>query len=130
MTCLDKIYGNAVYLVMPRTLITVVEMPAYLRDAERLLSEEERTTAVDLLAADPQAGDLIPGGGGIRKLRLAFGGRGKRGGARVIYYHHSDRLPVFLLALFAKNERADMPRAEVSELARMAKTLAKSYGGR
>jgi hypothetical protein len=48
----------------------------------------------------------------------------------VIYYHHSDRLPVFLLALFAKNERADMPRAEVSELARMAKTLAKSDGGR
>jgi hypothetical protein len=55
---------------VPRTLITVVEMPADLRDAERLLSEEERTTAVDFLAADPQAGDLIPGGGGIRKLRL------------------------------------------------------------
>ena len=91
---------------------------------------EIATAAVDLLAANPQAGELIPGGGGIPKLRLAFGGRGKRGGARVIYYHHSDRLPVFLLALFAKNERADMPRSEVSELARMAKTLAKSYGGR
>jgi hypothetical protein len=117
-------------LSVPRALISVVEMPAYLRDAVRVLSEEERAAAVDLVAANPQAGDLIPGGGGIRKVRLGFGGRGKRGGARVIYYHHSDRIPVFLLALFAKNERADLTRAETSELARIVKTLAKTYGVR
>jgi hypothetical protein len=64
---------------------TVVETPSYLADAERLFSPEERTAIVDRLAADPTCGVVIPGSGGIRKVRFGFGARGKSGGARVIY---------------------------------------------
>lgn len=84
---------------------------------------------VDLIAANPLAGDLIPEGGGIRKLRMPLQGRGKRGGARVIYYHHSDRFPVFLLTVFAKNEQDDLTMAECHQLADAVKRAAKTYGG-
>ena len=55
----------------------------------------------------PVAGDLIPGTGGVRKLRWGLDGRGKRGGARVIYFHHGAAMPLFALTAYAKNERAD-----------------------
>jgi hypothetical protein len=59
---------------------TVVETPSYLADAERLFSPEERLAVVDRLAADPTCGVVIPGSGGIRKVRFGFGARGKSGG--------------------------------------------------
>jgi hypothetical protein len=117
---------------MPHTpamaLITVVETAAYLAKSATLLTEEERTGLVNDLASGPEVGDLIRGGGGIRKFRLGAGNRGKRGGVRVIYYYHSRRMPVFLLALFAKNERSDLSRDEVHRLAKAVKAIAKSYG--
>jgi hypothetical protein len=64
---------------------TVVETPFYLADAERLFSPEERRAIVERLAADPTCGVIVAGGGGIRKARFGFGGRGKSGGARIIY---------------------------------------------
>ena len=63
---------------------TVVETPSYLADAERLFSMDERAAVVDRLAADPRCGVVIPGAGGIRKVRFGFGARGKSGGARII----------------------------------------------
>jgi hypothetical protein len=87
---------------MAKTLISVVETAAYLRRVERMMTEDERSAVVDLVAADPECGDRI------RKIRVGFGGRGKRGGARVIYFYHHDRMPVFLLTAFAKNERVDL----------------------
>ena len=113
---------------MAGALITIVETASFLRDAEKLLSENERREVVDLLAADPQCGDVIPAGGGIRKVRFALAGRGKRGGARVIYFFHNRDMPVFVLALFAKNERSDLSRAEIDALAKAMKTLVKQYG--
>lgn len=113
---------------MSSPLQTVIETPPYLRDAARFMSEGERKAIVDLIAARPVAGDLIPEGGGIRKLRVPLEGRGKRGGARVIYYHHSIRYPVFLLACFAKNERVDLSKAERSALAVAVKRLIDRYG--
>ena len=113
---------------MAGALITVVETASFLHDAEKLLTENERREVVDLLAADPRCGDVIPGGGGIRKVRFALAGRGKRGGARVIYFFHSRDMPVFVLALFAKNERSDLSRAEINALAKAMKTLVKQYG--
>jgi hypothetical protein len=111
-------------------LHTVIETPSYLRDAGRFMTEVERRAVVGLIAAAPLAGDIIPEGGGIRKLRIPASGRGKRGGGRVIYYHHSDQLPVFLLAAFAKNERSDLSLSERHQLAAGVKGLAESYGGR
>jgi hypothetical protein len=68
--------------------ISVVETPEFLSTTRKLMSNEERALLVDYLAYNPTAGDLIPGTGGVRKLRRGLEGRGKRGGARVIYFHH------------------------------------------
>jgi mRNA-degrading endonuclease RelE of RelBE toxin-antitoxin system len=85
---------------------TVVETPSYLADAERLFSPDERAAIVDRLAADPGCGVVIPGSGGIRKVRFGFGVRGKSGGARIVYLYSGETLPVFVLTVFAKNEKA------------------------
>ena len=97
-------------------LITVAETRSYLARAEKLLSEEEREAIVMELASNPTAGVVIPGTGGLRKMRVGLAGRGKRGGARVIYFFHSERMPVYLLAVFAKNERADLTASERAHL--------------
>lgn len=110
--------------------MTVIEMPNYLREANKLLTEEERMDVVDLVAADPECGAVIVGSGGVRKVRIAVGGRGKRGGARVIYFYHNATLPVFLLALFAKNERDNLTDAEVAAMAKFVKASVRNYGAR
>jgi|SRR5579875_2385942 len=115
---------------MARTFFTVVETRPYLRDAEKLLSEAERQSVVDLIAADPGCGQLIVVGGGLRKVRIALAGRGKRGGARVIYFFHNARMPAYLMALFAKNERADLTAAETNALAKICKAIVKEHGER
>jgi len=104
-------------------LITVAELPEYIPCAARLLSESERRDVIDRLAAQPRAGDLIQGTGGIRKLRWARGGRGKSGGVRVIYYFHSDRIPLYLLTVFGKGEKADLSKGERNELAKLVDAL-------
>src|SRR3954468_8596977 len=98
---------------------TVVETPSYLVDAERLFSAQERKAIVDRLAADPTCGVIIPGSGGIRKVRFGFGARGKSGGARIIYLFSGVGLPVFILAVFAKNEKANLSPAERNALRKM-----------
>ena len=77
---------------------------------------------VAFIGAKPEAGEVIPETGGVRKIRWALAGKGKRGGARVIYYHHSERLPVFLLAAFAKNEKANLSRAERNAMKRLCRS--------
>jgi hypothetical protein len=105
----------------------VVETPRYLADAERLFTADEHEAIVDLVATDPRCGVVIPGGGSIRKVRVGFGGRGKRGGARVLYIFGGDDVPVFLLAAFAKNERADLTPAELAAMARAVATMLANY---
>ena len=91
-------------------LLTVAELPEYLRAVTRLLADADRGAIVDHLAADPTAGDLIEGTGGVRKRRWARDGRGKSGVVRVIYYFHSEAMPLYLLTMFAKNERANLSK--------------------
>ena len=104
-------------------MLTVAEVPEYLRRSKGLLSAAEREAVVVYLAANPTAGDLIRETGGVRKLRWARGGRGKSGGVRVIYYYHSDRIPLYLLTIFAKGERANLSAEERHELAQLTTTL-------
>jgi mRNA-degrading endonuclease RelE of RelBE toxin-antitoxin system len=106
---------------------TVVETPSYLADAERLFSPDERKAIVDRLAADPICGVVIPESGGIRKVRFGFGGRGKSGGARIIYLFGGEDLPVFVLAAFAKNEKADLSASERNALSRMVADTIENY---
>lgn len=104
-------------------LLTIAELPEYLRTAGKLLADTDRRAIVDYLAAHPTAGDLIEGTGGVRKLRWARDGRGKSGGVRVIYYFHSEAMPLYLLTMFAKNERANLSKAERNELASLVDVL-------
>ena len=75
------------------------------------------------MASYPTAGDLIEGTGGVRKLRWARDGRGKSGGVRVIYYFHSEAMPLYLLTMFAKNERANLSKAVRNALAGLVDLL-------
>jgi len=113
---------------MTQKFITVVETASFLIDAKGCMTNEERTEAINMIAANPECGDIVPGGGGIRKVRFAIGDRGKSGGVRIIYYFHNERVPVFLLAVFAKNEKANLTRAETNLLGSAAKMLAHKYG--
>ncbi len=105
----------------------VVETPPYLADAQRLFTEAERAAIVDHVAADPKCGVVMPGSGGVRKLRVGFGGRGKRGGARIIFLFAGVDVPVFLLAAFAKNEKADLTAAERTTLGKQVAEMLADY---
>src|SRR5262245_39022862 len=94
-------------------LMTVAETREFRMRAAGLLSEDEKLSLMDFLSDNPTAGDLIRGSGGIRKLRWALPGGGKSGGVRVIYYFHSQDVPLWLLTLFAKNEKANLSDEEV-----------------
>lgn len=113
--------------VESRPLVTVVETPEFIARATRLLTDDEREALIFYLAASPMAGAVIPGAGGIRKLRWRLEGRGKRGGARVIYFFHNADMPVFALTLFAKNERADLSHRERNELRQLCDLLVERY---
>src|SRR5580765_4838008 len=116
---------------MPRAApVRIVETPEFLSATRKLLNEEERIVLVDHLARNPTAGDLIPATGGVRKLRWRLGGRGKRGGARVIYFYHNADLPLFLLTAFAKNVREDISQAARNDFRRLTRLLVENYGRR
>lgn len=107
---------------MGSPLHTVIETEVYLRTAERLMSEDKRAAIVDFVASHPQAGDVIPGAGGLRKVRVPLAGRGKRGGARVITFFVGAR-GVYLLLAYAKNEQANPTPEQARALIRLVETL-------
>ena len=94
-----------------------------MRLAEKLLSVEERQDLINYLAEHPKSGDIMEGTGGVRKLRWRRGGQGKSGGVRVIYYFHDDLMPLYLLTLFAKGDKANLTKAERNELADLINAL-------
>ena len=98
-----------------------VRLPTFERTADGLLPEAEIFELELLLTEHPEAGDLIPGGRGLRKLRRPAKGRGKRGGARVIYYHVTRQHLVLLIVAYAKNEQEDLDRKQLQLLADLIK---------
>jgi hypothetical protein len=112
---------------MPRRPVSVVELLGYQRRADELLSHGERDAVIDLVAYEPTCGDLIPGTGGLRKVRIGRGASGKRGGARVVYYFHDPDMPLHLLALYAKNEKSDLTAREKKEFAALGKELVRQW---
>ena len=112
------------------SLITVVETSAYLAMAAGLLDNAERMAIVDLIAADPRAGDLIRETGGLRKVRVPLEGRGKRGGGRLITYFHDEDMPVFLIAFYAKNAQTDLDARQRRRPRRSPTPSARNTGAR
>jgi len=107
--------------------ISVVETPEFLSAARKLMNDEEPALLVDYLAYNPTAGDLIPGTGGVRKLRWGLEGRGKRGGARLIYFHHDAGMPLFALTAFAKNDRADLSQQDRNDFRQLTTLLVEAF---
>jgi hypothetical protein len=108
--------------------VTVVETPEFQARVDRLMTDGEREQLIAHLAANPIAGDLIPGTSGVRKLRWGLEGRGKRGGARVIYFYQKAEFPLFALTIFAKNERVDISQRDRNALRELTKLLVDTYG--
>jgi mRNA-degrading endonuclease RelE of RelBE toxin-antitoxin system len=99
---------------------TVVETAVFSRRADTLLAESERRALITLLSTSPEDGAVIPGTGGIRKLRFAGDGRGKRGAFRVVYYVFNESLPVIALLIYAKNEQDDLTPDQKKKLSALA----------
>ena len=106
----------------------MVETPTFLRAAAAYFSEEDREKIVWTIAANPEAGDLMPGTGGYRKIRFARPGMGKRGGVRVVYLFGGQELPIFLITVYAKSEKGNLTKAERNALAKMARSFFDDYG--
>ncbi len=97
-------------------MIAIIETQQFADKADKIMSAAEKDGLFDFIARNPEAGDIIPSTGGVRKLRYAMQGKGKRGGARVIYYYYNDRNPLLLFTIFGKNERSDLNQEEKNAL--------------
>ena len=110
-------------MVVPQV---VVELAIFQRQAKAIMSDEERSAIVDYVAANPEAG--VPLGGGLRKVRVAREGSGKSGGYRTLLVFGGVAVPLFLVGVFAKNEKGNLTKAEQAHLVQLAKTLLTTYG--
>lgn len=109
---------------MRDVFITVIEHPHYIKRAEKLLTAEQMAEITDILAADPEAGAVMPGTGGCRKMRYAgTKGKGKSGGMRVIHLFVTAKHKVHLLDIYAKGETENLTKAETNELTKLAAIL-------
>ena len=106
----------------------VVETSSYLTSAKKAgVSDDERQGIIDMLAADPEVGEVMVGTGGARKVRFARTGSGKSGGFRVITYFGGDDVPVFLLNVFGKGDKANLTKGERNALAEVLPKIAPAY---
>jgi len=120
----EPLYPTGVYWIVQ----TVVETAGFLGDARSPgLSDGERLGIVTWIAANPAAGDVIEGTGGARKVRFAGKGKGKSAGYRVITFFTGTDVPVFLLNIFAKNEKTDLRPQERRVLKTILADIAIAY---
>jgi hypothetical protein len=92
-----------------KTMFTVIETPTFVRLASDCWNDEDRTDFINFIAGDPEAGDVVPGSGGVRKLRWGSAGRGKRGGVRVIYFNRLANGEIWLLLVYRKSVQENIP---------------------
>jgi hypothetical protein len=102
---------------------TVLETWQFVKEASKLFTEEERQDLIDYLARNPLAGDEIVGSGGVRKIRHGLAGRGKSGGARVIYFFYTEEIPLYLITCYGKNTKSDLTRAEINAYAKLTESI-------
>ncbi|MBF8224500.1 transcriptional regulator [Halomonas sp. 328] len=97
-------------------MYTIIETAMFRRYAEQVWQDDEREAFIAWLASDPLVGDVIPGTGGVRKVRWRRQGSGKRGGARVIYYNTLDNGQVWLLIVYSKSKFDNLPTSLLTQL--------------
>lgn len=93
-----------------------IETPVFTRQITALVDDDDYAVLQRELAENPEAGDVIPGTGGLRKIRMAAKGHGKRGGARVIYYYFTSASQIALLLAYAKNEAENLTAVQKKAL--------------
>jgi hypothetical protein len=114
---------------MQRRPIVVAETQAFTRAADAIWNAEELAELVDYVAHNPESGVVIPGTGGVRKLRWARAGGGKRGGARIIYFYYTADCPLYLLLAYAKAQATDLTADEKKAVAAFATMIKASVKG-
>lgn len=108
------------------SLQTVAEMPEFQRRAKAVMSEAERESTIEFIAANPTAGTSL--GGGLRKVRVPREGGGKSGGFRTIYVFGGRHMPIFLVTVFAKNEKDNLTKTEQAAAVELSKRIVAMYG--
>ena len=99
--------------------MVIIETQIFTRQVQSLLSGEEYRQLQMALVLHPDMGAIIPGSGGLRKVRWTINGRGKRGGVRVIYYWAILHAKILMLLMYAKNEQEDLTPAQLKVLLRI-----------
>ncbi len=107
--------------------ISIIETKTYIKKASKILTVEERSELIGLLAFSPESGDVIRGTGGVRKLRFALGNRGKSHGARVLYFFKDLSMPLFLLSIYKKSSKMDLSSQERNEYLKLTEELVKVH---
>jgi len=111
-------------LLMPRAqFLEFVRLPSFERSAEGVLSEDDIRALERELVEQPRKGDVLRGGGGVRKVRAAIQGRGKSGSARVVYLYVEVREKIYLLLCFPKNEQATLTPEQVRRVRALVEIL-------
>lgn len=90
-------------------MLSFIETPLFTRLVYEYLTDDEYAALQAHLIQDPESGEVVPGSGGVRKLRWAVAGRGKRGGVRVIYFSRAAKGVIWMLTIYAKNEAESIP---------------------
>lgn len=109
-------------------MITIIEFPGFLSQVGISISSGERDEFINFLARNPEAGDIITGTGGVRKVRWGSKNKGKSGGVRVIYYFYDEQAPIFLLTLYGKGVQENLTaeqKKQISTLVQLLKTECK-----
>lgn len=126
MYCAIDLCVIGTYFILMSRMQTVVELPEFIRRASEMMTEADRLGLVDYIAANPEAGVSL--GGGLRKVRLPRTGSGKSGGYRTVYVFGGTHMPIFLLTVFAKNEKDNLSKKELSAAIQLSKALIDVYG--
>lgn len=106
---------------------TLIPTGTFEEKARNLLGHDGFDALLELLARRPRAGRIIEGTRGLRKIRVARSGRGKSGGARVIYYYHDDTKPILLLLIYAKADQDNLTRAQKARLRKHVEAIIDSF---
>lgn len=107
---------------------TLVPIGTFEERAEKLLGKSGFDDMLEFLARRPKAGRIIQDTGGLRKVRIARPGQGKRGGTRVIYYYHNDTKPIFLLLIYAKADQENLTNAQKAQLKKHVEAIIDEFG--
>lgn len=103
--------------------ITVAEFPAFTKWADKSMTEDDREALLEHLAANPKAGELITGSGGLRKVRWSRPSAGKSGGVRVIYYFYDPTVPLYLVTGYAKNVKDDLSAKDLATFRKLVEAI-------